>query len=57
MGDFFTVSVIVATLASGIRLATPFLLAGLGERAIQYGNGCAKEAQQQNADGDEESAA
>jgi simple sugar transport system permease protein len=31
MGDFFTVSVIVATLASGIRLATPFLLAGLGE--------------------------
>jgi simple sugar transport system permease protein len=31
MGDFFTVSVLVATLASGIRLATPFLLAGLGE--------------------------
>jgi simple sugar transport system permease protein len=29
--DFFTVSVIVATLASGIRLATPFLLASLGE--------------------------
>ena len=31
MGDFFTVSVLVATLASGIRLGTPFLLAGLGE--------------------------
>jgi len=31
MSDFFTVSVIVATLASGVRLATPFLLAGLGE--------------------------
>ena len=31
MGDFFTVSVLVATLASGIRLATPFLLAALGE--------------------------
>jgi general nucleoside transport system permease protein len=31
MGDFFTISVLVATLASGIRLATPFLLAGLGE--------------------------
>jgi ABC-type uncharacterized transport system permease subunit len=31
MSDFFTVSVIVATLASGIRLATPFLLAALGE--------------------------
>ncbi len=31
MGDFFTVSVLVATLASGIRLATPFLLASLGE--------------------------
>lgn len=31
MSDFFTVSVIVATLAAGIRLATPFLLAGLGE--------------------------
>ena len=31
MSDFFTVSVLVATLASGIRLATPFLLAGLGE--------------------------
>ena len=31
MSDFFTVSVLVATLASGIRLATPFLLAALGE--------------------------
>lgn len=31
MSDFFTISVIVATLASGIRLATPFLLAALGE--------------------------
>ncbi len=31
MSEFFTLSVLVATLASGIRLATPFLLAGLGE--------------------------
>jgi len=31
VSDFFTVSVLVATLASGIRLATPFLLASLGE--------------------------
>jgi simple sugar transport system permease protein len=31
VSDFFTVSVIVATLAAGIRLATPFLLAALGE--------------------------
>ncbi len=31
MSDFFTVSVLVATLAAGIRLATPFLLAALGE--------------------------
>lgn len=31
MSEFFTVSVILATLASGIRLATPFLLASLGE--------------------------
>ncbi len=31
MSDFFTISVIVATLASGIRLAAPFLLAALGE--------------------------
>ena len=31
MSDFFTVSVLLATVASGIRLATPFLLAALGE--------------------------
>ncbi|MGF1596980.1 MAG: ABC transporter permease [Acidimicrobiales bacterium] len=31
MSDFFTSAVIVATLASGIRLAAPFLLAALGE--------------------------
>lgn len=31
MSDFFTVSVLVATLAAGVRLATPFLLAALGE--------------------------
>ncbi|MGI9597533.1 MAG: ABC transporter permease [Acidimicrobiales bacterium] len=31
MRDFFTLSVLVATLASGVRLATPYLLAGLGE--------------------------
>ncbi|MCP4227971.1 MAG: ABC transporter permease [Actinomycetia bacterium] len=31
MSEFFTISVLVATLASGIRLATPFLLAALGE--------------------------
>ncbi len=31
MRDFFTLSVLVATLASGIRLATPYLLASLGE--------------------------
>ena len=31
MSDFFTVSVLIATLAGGIRLATPFLLAALGE--------------------------
>ena len=31
MSDFFTVSVIVATVASGIRLATPYLFAALGE--------------------------
>lgn len=35
MGDFFSVSVLVATLGSGIRLATPFLLAGLGETVGQ----------------------
>ena len=33
--DFFTVSVFVATLASGIRLATPFLFAALGEAVGQ----------------------
>jgi len=31
VSDFLTVSVLLATLASGIRLATPFLLAALGE--------------------------
>lgn len=31
MSSFFTVSVIVATVASGIRLATPYLFAALGE--------------------------
>ncbi len=31
MSEFLTVSVLLATLASGIRLATPFLLAALGE--------------------------
>lgn len=31
MSDFFTVSVIVATIASGVRLATPYLFAALGE--------------------------
>ena len=31
MGDSFAVMIIVATIASGIRLATPFLLASLGE--------------------------
>lgn len=31
MSDFVTVSVLLATIASGIRLATPFLLAALGE--------------------------
>ncbi len=35
MSDFFTVSVIFATLAAGIRLATPYLLAGLGETVGQ----------------------
>ncbi len=33
--DFFTASVLVATLASGIRLATPFLFAALGEAVGQ----------------------
>ncbi len=31
MSEFFTTSVLVATIASGVRLATPFLLASLGE--------------------------
>jgi len=31
MSDIITTTVIVATIASGIRLATPFLLASLGE--------------------------
>ena len=35
MSDFFTTAVLVATLASGIRLAVPFLLAALGETVGQ----------------------
>ena len=31
MSEFFTIAVLTATIASGIRLATPFLLASLGE--------------------------
>lgn len=31
MDDFFTTTILIATVASGIRLATPFLLASLGE--------------------------
>ena len=31
MSDFFTLSVLVATFASGVRLAMPYLLAALGE--------------------------
>lgn len=31
MSEFFTVSVIVATVAAGVRLATPYLFAALGE--------------------------
>ena len=31
MNDFFTSTVLIATVASGIRLATPYLLASLGE--------------------------
>ncbi|MFV0439444.1 MAG: ABC transporter permease [Desulfopila sp.] len=31
MSDFFSTTILVATVASGIRLATPFLLAALGE--------------------------
>ena len=35
MSEFFTISVLVTTLASGIRLATPFLFASLGESVGQ----------------------
>ena len=35
MSQFFTVAVLTATLASGIRLATPYLLAALGETVGQ----------------------
>jgi ABC-type uncharacterized transport system permease subunit len=35
MSDILTTAVIVATIASGIRLATPFLLASLGEALSQ----------------------
>jgi len=35
MNDIITTTVIVATIASGIRLATPFLLAALGEALSQ----------------------
>ena len=31
MSEFFTVGVLIATFASGVRLATPYLLAALGE--------------------------
>ncbi|SHO49736.1 ABC transporter permease [Desulfopila aestuarii] len=31
MNDFFSTTILIATVASGIRLATPFLLASLGE--------------------------
>ncbi|MBI4260513.1 MAG: ABC transporter permease, partial [Actinobacteria bacterium] len=31
MSKFFTVAVLTATVASGIRLSAPFLLAALGE--------------------------
>ena len=31
MSEFFTVSVLIATFASGVRLATPYLLAALGD--------------------------
>ena len=31
MSEFFTISVLIATFASGVRLATPYLLAALGE--------------------------
>lgn len=35
MSDFFTATVLFATIAAGIRLSTPFLLAGLGEMVGQ----------------------
>ena len=35
MNDFFTTSILIAILASGIRLAVPFLLAALGEAVGQ----------------------
>ena len=35
MAEFFTLGVLVATVASGIRLATPYLLAALGETVGQ----------------------
>ncbi len=35
MSDFFTASVLVATVASGVRLSTPYLLAALGETFAQ----------------------
>lgn len=35
MSEFFTLAVLTATVASGIRLATPFLLASLGETTGQ----------------------
>jgi len=31
MSDYFTATILIATVASGVRLATPFLLASLGE--------------------------
>jgi simple sugar transport system permease protein len=35
VSEFFTLAVLTATVASGIRLATPFLLASLGETTGQ----------------------
>ncbi|NOX22360.1 MAG: ABC transporter permease [Actinobacteria bacterium] len=35
MSDFFTLTVLVAVVGSGVRLATPYLLAGLGETVGQ----------------------
>jgi simple sugar transport system permease protein len=37
MSEFFTLTVLAATVAAGIRLATPFLLASLGETTGQNG--------------------